>query len=78
MYAGAWIGANDIKTEGKFVWAATGQPITYSNWYSWPDNYYEEDCVQLLTMRDGRWNDINCDSPNHKQITMCERVTPPA
>ncbi len=76
LYEGAWLGANDIETEGKFVWEATGQSITYSNWsLGQPDNWKEEDCVHLMTGSEGKWNDLKCDSP--KQITMCERVIHP-
>ena len=83
-YEGYWLGANDRATEGKFVWAATGQPVTYTNWDgNNPDNYKEEDCAQILTSNpsiNGRWNDINCDSPVNTdphvfQNTMCERIT---
>jgi hypothetical protein len=83
-YEGYWLGANDRTTEGKFVWAATGQPVTYTNWDgNNPDNYKEEDCAQILTSNpsiNGRWNDINCDSPVNTdprvfQNTMCERIT---
>ena len=27
-----YIGADDLQEEGNFVWAATGQPMTYTNW----------------------------------------------
>jgi hypothetical protein len=77
-YEGFWLGANDIQTEGKFVWGATGKPITYSNWdWGQPDNKNGvEDCVQILTSseREGKWNDLPCETSPIKQFTMCERV----
>ena len=76
QYEGVWLGANDIATESNFVWAATGKSVTYTNWkLGQPDNSMDEDCVHLLTESEGRWNDIDCDLPGHKQITMCERIT---
>ncbi len=80
FYEGVWLGANDLEAEGRFIWAATGQHITYSNWDGKnPNNWREEDCVHLLTSNNGRWNDINCDAPVNTnppayQITMCERI----
>jgi hypothetical protein len=42
-FEGLWLGANDRETEGRFVWAATGQPITYAFWEGAnPDNWKEE------------------------------------
>ena len=40
-----WIGLSDADTEGEYKWV-TGEPFTYSNWYSGqPDNYNNEDYV---------------------------------
>ncbi len=83
-FEGYWLGANDLATEGRFVWAATGQPITYTNWDgNNPNNDRDEDCAQILTSNpssNGRWNDITCNSPvtfNPPQNTMCERILSP-
>ena len=27
-----YLGADDIQDEGTFVWVATGQPVSYTNW----------------------------------------------
>ena len=27
-----YLGADDMQEEGKFVWVATGRPVTYTNW----------------------------------------------
>ena len=52
----AWIGLNDIQSEGNFSWI-TGEPVTYTNWYvGQPNNYNgNQDAVELL--EDGTWND---------------------
>ncbi|MEE9440233.1 MAG: HYR domain-containing protein [Saprospiraceae bacterium] len=52
----AWIGLNDIATEGVFVWA-NGNPLMYNNWYpGQPNNQYgNQDFVSLLS--NGQWND---------------------
>ena len=77
IYEGVWIGANDLAVEGKFVWAGTGQPVSYTFWGGAnPDNWEEEDCVQLMPSNNGRWNDISCTT-GYTQTTLCERVTTP-
>ena len=52
----AWIGANDLVTEGTFQWV-NGDPFTYTNWYpGQPNNYnYNQHCVEMLN--NGQWND---------------------
>ena len=57
---GAWIGLNDIETEGDFVW----HDMSLSPYRAWrvdmPDNSGEEDCVEVQA---GGWNDFLCNSP---------------
>ena len=52
----AWIGLNDVHTEGVYKWS-TGNGLGYSNWYPGQpnnkDNY--QDYVSMLS--DGYWND---------------------
>nr|XP_011455949.2 aggrecan core protein-like [Crassostrea gigas] len=60
----AWIGGNDIKTEGQFVWDKSNTTIGFSNWspgnpsIDFPDQAPTRDCVDLY--RDGKWNDRRC------------------
>ena len=41
-----YLGADDIQEEGKFVWVATVQPVTYTNWAPSATNA-SGDCVAL-------------------------------
>ena len=60
----AWIGLNDIKVEGVYVWDS-GAPLIYTNWSRWSPNNNSnsprdrrgEDhvCIQ----RNYQWNDMN-------------------
>ena len=57
---GAWIGLNDINTEGAFQWN-NGAHVTYTKWASnQPNN--ENDYQNCVCMRDGdgRWDDVIC------------------
>ena len=58
-----WSGANDIDTEGVFIWEHSGLPVSYTNWDdSNPDNINDPsnpiDCVDLFY--NGEWNDRPC------------------
>ncbi|XP_070539237.1 low affinity immunoglobulin epsilon Fc receptor-like [Ptychodera flava] len=66
-----WIGLNDIKVEGKFVWA-DGSPLKYRNWnVGQPDNgSNREDCAHLVFTAQGRWNDWPC---SHRAGFVCEQ-----
>ncbi|XP_045464914.1 collectin-11-like [Harmonia axyridis] len=67
-----WTSGNDLSAEGHFTWLATGEPFTYTNWKpSLPDNYDDEDCVELRNFGDGSyfWNDMKC---MHSLNFICE------
>ena len=80
---GAWIGANDIATEGAWVWtfggskfwtgSAGGAPFggLYSKWaLLQPDNLLNQDCGRIAT--DGTWTDETCVAAN---AYVCESGT---
>ena len=58
---GGWyigLGDGDLGDEGDFEWV-DGTTPGYTNWDDdQPDNYWGEDCVEILAS--GRWNDIAC------------------
>uniref|UniRef100_A0A1B6MDC1 C-type lectin domain-containing protein n=1 Tax=Graphocephala atropunctata TaxID=36148 RepID=A0A1B6MDC1_9HEMI len=61
-----WVGLNDLKTEGRFLWVDGSRP-RFHNWApGQPDNHRgEEHCVQVLPPLQYRWNDILCDYQLH-------------
>nr|XP_060625019.1 mannose-binding protein-like [Anolis sagrei ordinatus]XP_060625020.1 mannose-binding protein-like [Anolis sagrei ordinatus]XP_060625021.1 mannose-binding protein-like [Anolis sagrei ordinatus]XP_060625022.1 mannose-binding protein-like [Anolis sagrei ordinatus]XP_060625023.1 mannose-binding protein-like [Anolis sagrei ordinatus]XP_060625024.1 mannose-binding protein-like [Anolis sagrei ordinatus] len=67
-YKYAFLGINDIQTEGTFV-DLNGAPLRYTNWKSGEPNDYNdnEDCVIVLDNQ--LWNDFNCE---HKSPIFCE------
>uniref|UniRef100_A0A8C3T0N5 C-type lectin domain-containing protein n=1 Tax=Chelydra serpentina TaxID=8475 RepID=A0A8C3T0N5_CHESE len=63
----AYVGINDIETEGSFKYLS-GEAIGYSNWAGGePNNLGTEDCVEIYS--DGRWNDKSC---HEKRLIICE------
>jgi len=72
-----WIGANDLASEGSFLWV-TGEPFTWAPYTApWepdnPDNSGDDEhCVELKGT-DAQINDDDCDATNER---VCE-YTPP-
>ncbi|XP_078693730.1 uncharacterized protein LOC144923229 isoform X2 [Branchiostoma floridae x Branchiostoma belcheri] len=65
-----WIGLNDVRKEGSFVWSdEVKSPAVYTNWHpDQPDNGGGEDCVEMTRNQD--WNDLPCSS---KLNFICEK-----
>ncbi|KAL9984800.1 hypothetical protein ACROYT_G007135 [Oculina patagonica] len=59
----AWIGLNDIATEGLFSWE-DGCPDKFRYWAEkQPNDFRGEDCVHTLGARHGyTWNDVDCSA----------------
>ena len=59
----AWIGLNDIATEGLFSWV-DGSPNKFRYWAEkQPNDFRGEDCVHTLGARHGyTWNDVDCSA----------------
>lgn len=60
---GTWTSANDISTEGEFVWRSLDSegPINYSNWDVNPDDvilHDDLDCVDIFYTES--WNTSPC------------------
>jgi hypothetical protein len=67
-----WIGANDLRKEGKWTWISDHSTLAYSYWRTGePSNSRGvEDCGQLYKQESGTWNDAEC-SQRHGYI--CEK-----
>jgi hypothetical protein len=66
--ANTWIGANDMATEGTFLWD-DGSALVFTNWHTGEPNSggtgatYQEDCVIIAGARtDKQWDDRPCDA----------------
>jgi len=72
----AWIGLNDVKSEGTFVWTS-GEPVTFTNWSgSEPNNSGGvEHYVEMFG--NGLWND-NANSPPITVFALVERSPGPS
>ena len=68
-----YLGADDRQEEGKFIWVATGKPLTYTNRAPSEPNSYgtrNEDCVALESTGGWGWNDMCCTC-NYRPV-VCE------
>merc|ERR1712080_163376 len=64
-----WIGATDQNREGKWYWAHSLEPITYSQWGDGePDNsgdiYHKQNCAMMNKSQSYNWNDEICRAPS--------------
>ncbi len=65
-----WMGANDLVTEGTFLWV-DGAALTYTDWRAGqPSGGATEDCVVWDLDDSNRWDDRPCGSPTGY---ICER-----
>ncbi|KAM4713880.1 type-2 ice-structuring protein-like [Anableps anableps] len=56
-----WIGSNDLRTEGHWNWV-DGTPFRYTNWCRGePNNFFNQDCMQMNYSRSRCWDDAHCD-----------------
>ena len=69
-----WLGITDKDQESSFVYEATGQKAMFIPWaiqpWKQPDNFNNEDCLELRLDMDNHWNDDNC---NLVQSFVCQR-----
>ncbi|XP_038667997.1 lectin-like [Scyliorhinus canicula] len=56
-----WIGLNDMKKEGTYVWV-DGSPTDFTKWQkNEPNNAGNEDCVYIQGKGKAGWNDVRCE-----------------
>ena len=67
----AFIGLNDINSEGNFAWS-DGTPVVYSGFRTGePDNSGDvEDCTIMHRDYGGKFGDFNCD---YSREFLCKR-----
>ncbi|CAL1543038.1 unnamed protein product [Lymnaea stagnalis] len=59
-FTALWIGLDDVLMENSFMWSDRS-PVTYTNWNPGePNNSNNEDCVEMLSYANGKWNDVPC------------------
>ena len=68
MGATAWIGLNDVRSEGVYEWS-DGSPLNYTNWYPGQPNNANGDQDHCEILPDGTWND---QYPNCTREFICE------
>merc|ERR1712062_955927 len=55
-----WIGINDHREEGRYVYTKSDEPILFENWLQGqPDNYTTENCI-VHAGSSKLWRDIEC------------------
>ncbi|XP_063406088.1 perlucin-like protein [Mytilus trossulus] len=66
-----WLDGTDQFLEGKWEWASTAQPFSYSNWYPGePNDRNGEDCLITNDFHNSYWTDVAC---TRLQTYICER-----
>ncbi|RLJ36332.1 putative secreted protein [Litoreibacter meonggei] len=77
-YVQAWLGGNDIATEGAWEWTTGEDFSSYSN-FAWfePNNYFGEDHLVGWWSGD-RWNDCDGTCGTYKYLIEYNGATPPA
>ena len=66
--ADAWIGFNDLESEGTFVWV-DGTPVDYVNWQqTQPDNYDGIQHCVIVAVESGEWFDRHCPNQLHQFV----------
>merc|ERR1712154_271566 len=68
-----WLGANDLDTEGKFVWNHTATLVSDAEFTDWapgqPDDLKNEDCLEFHVTF-SHWNDHFCST---QKAFICQR-----
>ncbi|KAI9548647.1 hypothetical protein NQZ68_007515 [Dissostichus eleginoides] len=55
-----WIGLSDVHKEGRWMWS-DGSAVNFVSWTSGePNNRRNEDCVNINSGSDHKWNDKTC------------------
>ncbi|XP_046560582.1 perlucin-like [Haliotis rubra] len=75
---GVWLGANDIRFEGYYVWDKSENPLNYTDWYPGEPNQKtdEQDCMSSWKSEGYQWADHYCNHPDleplcETEVTKC-------
>ncbi|BFZ20725.1 hypothetical protein BsWGS_23764 [Bradybaena similaris] len=69
-FGSVWIGGSEVTARGQYVWAYSGRPITFSDWWHGYPCCDPEDCVELRAEYDYKWNDWHCGNVVNRYV--CE------
>ncbi len=73
----AWIGYNDIASEGNFVWT-DGSPVSYINWADGEPNDAGGEDATVINWSGISWNDLPDNSEGTMNQAIFESVNNPA
>ena len=74
-----WTSGSDARVEGEWIWTATGQPVSFTNWRPSEPNDLKygpngEDYLIMSFAFPGKWNDVPDDRKpyGYRTYTICE------
>ncbi|CAG5122283.1 unnamed protein product, partial [Candidula unifasciata] len=68
-----WIGLNDRRTEGTYVWLDDRTKANFTRWNTGAPNNSNgnENCVVVDSNKGDRWDDLDCNTTNR---FICQRL----
>ncbi|XP_071114429.1 perlucin-like [Haliotis cracherodii] len=68
--ANVWVGGNDLRSEGMWVWDVDQASFTHTDWHPGQPNGGSEHCLELYQPTHFTWHDSTC---SNKYDYICER-----